>query len=179
MPILGIIASSKLGATSSYESIASVTVGAGGSSTIDFTSIPSSYNHLQIRGIGTTTSSPSQLIRFNSDSGSNYSHHYLAGDGASPSAGGGANADSIFINYGSTTSGTFSPSITDIIDYADTSKYKTTKSLSGYDANGSGLILMYSGNWRNTAAITSITIFTPGGDFRQYSTFALYGIKGA
>jgi hypothetical protein len=54
MPILGIIASAITGnlVTTSYESIATVTVGGGGAATVAFTSIPATYTHLQIRGIG-------------------------------------------------------------------------------------------------------------------------------
>ena len=73
--------------TNSYESIATVTVGAGGSSSISFSSIPSTYKHLQIRSINLSSSTDNNiLMRFNSDSGANYSRHYVYGDGASVGA---------------------------------------------------------------------------------------------
>jgi hypothetical protein len=77
---------------------------------------------------------------------------------------------------GANVFGTF---IIDILDYANTSKYKTQRGLGGADLNGSGYISFNSGNWRNTNAITSISL-TPlyGSQFAQYSSFALYGIKG-
>ena len=55
MPILGVIDSAKTGNLSSYESIQTITVGSGGASTIVFSSIPSTYAHLQIRALNITT----------------------------------------------------------------------------------------------------------------------------
>ena len=78
----------------------------------------------------------------------------------------------------SNTSGIFSGGVIDILDYANTNKYKTSRGLSGYDANGSGLLYLASGLWMNTAAITSIEITDALGNFATNSTFALYGIKG-
>jgi hypothetical protein len=60
MPILGIIASSKLtAAVGDFESIATVTVGGGGAATVEFTSIPATYTHLQLRYIAQKTSNGS------------------------------------------------------------------------------------------------------------------------
>ena len=187
MPILGIYASSMqpaLNATS-YESIATVTVGAGGSSSISFTSIPSTYKHLQIRGIGRTARSNADdnaYIRFNSDTGNNYAWHSLYGTGS------GVTAYAVSsTNYGqilatsaaSTTASVFNGSVIDILDYANTSKYKTVRALSGFDANGSGIIYFNSALWQNTNAITQIDLAgITGSNWAQYSSFALYGIKG-
>jgi hypothetical protein len=77
------------------------------------------------------------------------------------------------------TSGMFGISVNDILDYSNTNKFKTHRCLCGHDQNGSGFIFMFSGNWRSTAAITSITIY-PGDfttTFAANSSFALYGIK--
>ena len=164
--------------TNSYESIATVTVGSGGSATVVFSSIPNTYSHLQIRGINLTngTDGADLGIRFNGDSGSNYSLHLLAGNGSSAFAGSAANT-----SYGliGTQAGTSYPvnSVTDILDYANTNKAKTVRSLSGADENGSGRVGLYSGAWYSTGAITSITLLTQTGSFNQYSTFALYGVK--
>jgi hypothetical protein len=74
----------------------------------------------------------------------------------------------------------FGANIIDILDYANTNKYKTTRTLSGGDNNGSGFVQFMSGNWRNTNAVTSIDIFQVDGDtIAEYSQFALYGIKGS
>jgi hypothetical protein len=52
--ILGIIASSRLAAVGDYESIATVSVGGGGAADVEFTSIPGTYTHLQIRALSIT-----------------------------------------------------------------------------------------------------------------------------
>jgi len=172
--------------TSDYESIQTVTVGSGGSSSISFTSIPSTYKHLQIRLLGridrTGESSDFFTVRFNGDTASNYSWHALEGSGAANYSESGAstnlprNGD-----IAATTAGTgiFGAGVVDILEYANTNIYKTVRSLAGNDRNGSGWIWFGSSNWRSTAAITSINILpTIGTSFQEYSSFALYGIKG-
>ena len=177
----------------SFESIATVTVGAGGASSINFTSIPSTYKHLQIRGLarenigGGTTGVP-LLVSFNGDTGNNYTYHRLIGDGSTASAGGGATGSfgGCFINYASVgssvTASVFGASIMDIADYASTTKNKTFRAIAGAEANTgttSFALTLMSSLWTNTAAITSISITDYNArDFAQNSTFALYGIKG-
>jgi len=68
--------------------------------------------------------------------------------------------------------------VIDVLEYGNTNTYKTLRGLGGEDANGSGYISLNSGNWRSTAAITAIKIYPDTGNFKQYSSFALYGIKG-
>lgn len=160
-----------------YESIATVTVGAGGSSTITFNSIPSTYTHLQIRAISKGDGSTANAtFQFNSDTGSNYSWHILYGNGSSALAAGGANATFIYLGTQSATANTFSTEIIDILDYANTNKYKTVRCLTGYENNSAGEVGVFSGSWRSTSAVSSI-VFSLGTNFRQYSSFALYGIK--
>jgi hypothetical protein len=174
-----------LQSTNSYESISTVTVGSGGTPTISFSSIPSTYKHLQIRGIAKylNTAGGSLRMQFNSDTGSNYAYHYISGDGASPSADAGTSSNFINVNIGQQDTAQFSTSVIDILDYANTSKYKISRILSGLDKNGSGSIQFNSGAWFSTFAITSITLTpqsntTPTNQFEQHSSFALYGIKG-
>jgi len=169
--------------TNSYESIQTVTVGAGGSSSISFTSIPSTYKHLQIRAFCKSTTTGSNVTsiygQFNSDTSSNYARHFINGSGSAAGANGSASQTSMFFGTGiETTPNVFAANIIDILDYANTNKYKTTRSSSGVDANGSGFVQFMSGLWINTAAITSITILPNADNFAQYSHFALYGIKG-
>lgn len=167
-----------------YESIATVTVGGGGASSISFTSIPSTYKHLQVRVFARGSSSDTYFSTiFNSDTATNYSWHQLFGDGASAGAGAGASATSMVgVQFTNNTS-IFDAGIIDVLDYASTNKAKTVRSLSGYDANGSGKVLFRSGAWyKNTAsvydAITSMTLTPAAGTISEYSSFALYGIKG-
>jgi hypothetical protein len=184
--ILGILAQSAGAvATNSYESIATVTVGSGGSSDITFTSIPSTYKHLQIRIMArsnkTGTTNDYLNMNFNSDTGANYSLHQLLGDGTSASANSGTSQNSIFVSRIATADASasmFGGIVIDILDYANTSKYKTSRSLGGTDQNGSGRIYFNSGLWMNTAAISTIVIDAEGASsFVQHSQFALYGIK--
>jgi hypothetical protein len=182
-PILGIYASQISGHLlpfGAYDSIATTTVGAGGTSTITFSSIPSTYTHLQIRAIARDSATGSAKVTFNSDTASNYSAHALYGEGTTAAA---ASLLTTYIpiqrsGFIAIATNTFSGIVMDILDYANTNKYKTTRSLAGWDANGTGYINFESGSWRNTAAITSITITSNGTAYQQYSSFALYGIKG-
>lgn len=170
-----------------YDALATVTVPSGGTAaSITFAGIPAGYKHLQIRAIAraSTGAANNAYITLNGDTAANYSHHQIYGDGASTGAGGVANQSASGVPMFNFTNSTYAANlfgvgVMDILDYANTSKYKTVKLLTGNDVNGSGgYIIMRSAGWRNTAAITSIT-FTPdgGSSFDQYSSFALYGVK--
>lgn len=186
-PILGIIASANQGqfiSTTSYESIATTTVGAGGASSVEFTSIPSTYTHLQIRAISRVTGATANenlTLQFNSDTGGNYNSHYLYGTGSAAVGGAEIGSQTTAIvgrsSGANLASGIFGVSVIDILDYANTNKFTANRSLCGVDQNGSGIILFESSLWRNTAAVTSIKLL-PESNFAQYSSFALYGIKG-
>jgi len=168
----------------SYDALASITVPSGGLSSITFAGIPTGYSHLQIRGIARssyTPSNPAMRFQFNGDTGTNYVDHSLYGTGSSANA-----ANETSINYATLGRGAydglsaniFNASVIDILDYANTNKYKTARSLSGYDSNSSdGQIQLYSGLWMSASAINSITIYFNVGNVNQYSTFALYGVK--
>lgn len=171
--------------TTAYESIATVTVGAGGSSTITFSSIPSTYTHLQIRILQRSSGSGSNFsdkLQFNGNTtSSDYREHGLYGNGSSAAA---LTTQQWYIAQGAipasgNSAGIFGVAIIDILDYANTNKYKTVRALSGFDANGSGHIMIDSMLWMKTDAISSITMEAYTTDLTQYSSFALYGIKGA
>ena len=189
-PILGIFASQISGHLgpiyneSDYESIATVTVGSGGSASISFSSIPSTYKHLQLRLFaGTNRAAPISRdtfkVQFNGDTAANYSYHEINGDGASVAVSG--NASTTFIVAGTAGGGGFfGAAILDILEYKNTNTYKTIRSLSGVSDNtgGYGLVDFRSGNWRSTSAITSLTLsVSVGTAFTEYSQAALYGIK--
>ena len=189
MIIPGIIASSMLGVVpGDYESIATAT-GSGSSSTITFSSIPSTYKHLQLRYIGrddrSGVTTDAFLCRFNGDTGSNYlEYHLLQGDGATASAAasGVSNTNILLgsIPAASALSNTVGVGVVDILDYASTNKNKTTRNLMGFDYNGSGTIRLISGLWINSStAISSITLTTgTSSNWTGVTQFALYGIKG-
>lgn len=188
---LGLIGSF-YGAVGDFESIATVSVGAGGTATITFSSIPSTYTHLQIRAIHKDelagTGRSWCTIALNSDTTTtNYAAHSLSGDGASAAASGYDSASGSgrysFLNPHKDNaggSGAYGVLVMDILDYANTNKYKTVRTLNGWDGNGSGDVALSSNLWMNTAAVTTVAISnsTGGGDQAEYSHFALYGIKG-
>ena len=182
----GIYASQITGhlSTNSFESIQTVTVGSGGQSSISFSSIPSTYKHLQLRAFANITTADAALLQFNSDTSSSYNGHRLYGNGSAAGAGaqgGGSSVTNIAIPATAgfpSASSTFGISIIDILDYTNTNKYKTVRGLSGWDGNGSGYVDFGSGLWRNTSAVSSITYSAASGSFVQYSSFALYGVKG-
>jgi hypothetical protein len=186
--IVSILDSGVAAATSAYESIATVTVGGGGVSSVEFTSIPSTYTHLQLRILSrspysATVEFDSLTLRVNGDTGSNYSFHGLRGNGSTASAD--ANSSIAFTKLAEQVDDAYSASIftgvvIDLLDYANTSKYKTFRSLGGADTNGAGSVALYSGLWQSTSAVTSLKFFSGTGlarGFNQYSSFALYGIK--
>lgn len=169
--------------TNSWESISTVTVGGAGASSITFNPVPSDYKHLQIRAIGRMTASAaldSLWAQFNSDttSGNYYAHGiYATGSTTGAYADSGAFAQIGILSASTGTSLAYGTFIMDILDYQNTNKYKTTRTLSGADLNGDGQLRFVSGLWKNTNAISSITI-AGNSNFGQYSSFALYGIKG-
>lgn len=205
MPILGIIASSKLTSVpGDFESIATVN-GTGSNATIVFNSIPSTYKHLQIHALfkGTAASTNTQgmlVMQFNSDTGSNtnYSSFQVVGQGAGASQvqvmtrtglSGMFNDSSMYYQSlcsATNTGSAMATAIIDINDYANTSYNKNAGFLFGKEIgnnDGNSRCMLASGAWASTAAITSIT-FTiydesmVATNFTSTSQFALYGIKG-
>ena len=186
MPIMGTIASPAKNflwaPAGAYDSISSVTLDATAAS-ITFSGIPATYTHLQIRGIARDGTGNSILMTLNSDTGANYARHRLTGNGTVAGAVGTASINNMplfgLIGVGSSAS-TFAAFVLDLLDYANTNKYKTIRNLSGLDQNGSGGVEFMSGLWQSTSAVSTITLTNAGAiNFTQYSQFALYGIKGA
>ncbi len=188
-PILGTIASStRQGFSSnSYESIQTVTVGSSGASVIEFSSIPNTYAHLEIRGVGriaTTSASTMNIgVQFNGN-GSNYSWHWVYSTGATPLIVAGAGNDTtsfvLRLPMDNTQSNTYGPIKMSILDYANTNKNKTMRCISGAALDGVVDVVWYtSGAWYNTSAISSIQLSPQSGNFKERTTLALYGIKAA
>ena len=154
---------------------------------IEFTSIPQTYQHLQCRILmrlssGTNTGNVSLYGRFNSDSGSNYNDHYLYGGNGTVAAGSDLSQTGTWFGEAagnSVGSNVFAASIVDVLDYASTSKYKTIRSLEGMDQNSAqSYVYLVSSLWRSTSAITSLQIVPSGSQtIAQYSTASLFGIK--
>lgn len=169
-----------------FESIATVSVGSGGASSIEFTSIPSGYQHLQVRCVvrGATSDTLTDMrVRAgnaSADTGSNYSNHLLYGNGSGAFAAGYSSQAHMWL--GTTTAATatasvFGTFVIDLLDYASTSKNKTFRAFGGRDVNGSGVAFVSSGSWLSTSAIDVVRLYPDVGDWAQHSTAALYGIK--
>ena len=172
-----------------FESIATVTVGTA-AATVEFTSIPATYTHLQIRASlqSTRATYPIDKLfwRFNSDTGSNYSSHQFISnhetvesltDNTTSISG------SDLISTSAYESGlVFGSLILDILDYTNTNKFKTCLAIAGTDSNGlvsgfRGRQGFVSGNYRSSSAITSVTFRAESGNIDVDSKFALYGVK--
>jgi hypothetical protein len=146
----------------------------------------SAYKHLQVRIAARSDRASSVAnigIRFNSDSGSNYATHLLEGTGTAVSTGArtGDSATGRFKIPGNTaTANSFGASVIDILDFASSSKNTTTRHLAGMHETSASQyqIILSSGLWVNTAAVTSVFFYElNGNNFVSGSRFSLYGIK--
>jgi hypothetical protein len=163
--------------------IASVTVGSGGASSIDFTSIPSTYTDLCVKlSLRSNNTSVGVFVRFNGNS-ANYSSRRLYGDGATTYSDTHGSSTEIAVvageNISTFTSNTFSSMDFYIPNYAG-SNNKSASSDSVTENNATTAWAAIGANlWSNTAAITSIAFTPAAGSFVQYSTATLYGIKNS
>jgi hypothetical protein len=162
--------------------IASATVGSGGASSINFTSIPGTYTDLCIKVSARSTRNfgwDALRLRFNGSS-TGYSDRVLAGNGSSPFAFTNAVTNYIFsgdINDAGTTSNTFSVTELYIPNYASSNnKSISTDSAEENNATTAQANLI-SAFWTNTSAITSIELTCNAGNFVENSTAVLYGIS--
>jgi hypothetical protein len=159
-------------------------------SSVTFSDIPSNYTHLQIRGISRASTSGERnnmfYLTYNGDTAANYSWHSSNGNGTT--AYGEGNSSQSIARTGMSTGATAAANnmgavIIDILDYSNTSKFKTLRALTGFDNNGAGETYFNSTNWRSLSAVTSITLTASqangASSFISPSTFALYGIKVA
>lgn len=162
-----------------YFSISTVTLGST-SATVTFSSIPSTYKHLQLRCFYSNTSGDVDKIQFNGDTAGNYAVNRFTAMGNSPGAQSLTSQTGIYIDRYSSDGTNYAnmktQAIIDIHDYASTNKYKTMRSTYGHVNAGGGYAGVNGGLWNNTAAISSIEFSTAGGPFTAGSIFALYGI---
>lgn len=165
-----------------YEPIATTTLSSEASS-ITFSSISSAYTDLRLVFVGiraaATNSAP--LVRFNSDSATNYSMTAIWGDGISATSYRESNATGIPLVYFDALVSTTVPKLgtLDIFSYRSAA-FKTALNVEASDRNGSGRTVSAVGLWRSTSAITSLTI--TDGSARNMgvgTTATLYGILKA
>jgi hypothetical protein len=154
---------------------------------VTFSDIPQNYEHLQIRVLARTNRASAQgdyiKLNFNSDTAANYAGHELSGWNGSALSAANTSVGAAFVNRfaaANQEANAFGAGIIDILDYANTGKYTTVRSVAGWADTTAGNPHFNSALWQNTSAITSIAIIAGGGTLiNQYSHFALYGIKRA
>ena len=161
-----------MAAGATYVSIASNTLSSSAAS-VTFSSIPGTYTDLVVVVAGTFTTGSTNNVnfQFNGDTASNYSFLRLLGSGSAASS---YRVSDVQIDIGLLSSTAQSNTVANIQNYSNTTTYKT--------AIGRGDTSEYAqaslGAWRNTAAITSVTILSAA-TFASGSTFSLYGIAAA
>lgn len=170
-------------ATSAYDSLGSVLLSATTAS-VTFSSIPQTYTHLELRWTyrmtGYSAESSQAYLFFNGVRNGQYALHYLFGNGSTAGASASTSLSETYIRLGTgptALANNFGAGVTSILDYTNTSKNKTMRTLGGYDNNGSGQINLTSGLIPVTAALSSFVITPQDGSFAQHSQFSLYGIK--
>jgi hypothetical protein len=178
---LGFLAASGVSA-GSFDLLETQVLGSATSS-VTFSSLSSysSYQHLQVRATLRSTRAATGevfVMQFNGDGASNYSWHLLEGTGSTVLSDAGTSASSMRCGVGFGSSGTanaFGAAVIDILDAYETTKNKQIRSLTGL-----GSIDLLSGSWRNTNALSSISLLPAfGGNLAIGSRFSLYGIKAA
>lgn len=187
--IVALLESGAGGGGGAYESIATVTT-SGGVSQVNFNSIPSTYQHLQLRIFAQQNGVGWNFYNNNDTTSGNYATHYLEsyanGSGVLTVVAGGATSNAAFMNNSSFTDKSNFPSawgtiIIDIHNYGSTTQYKTMRYYGAWDANSSAAysscVSLGSQLWKNTNAITDLR--WTGSGITNGSVFSLYGIKGA
>lgn len=182
MPIpLGILAVAGASAPAEPFALISSTVLGSNATTISFSGIPQTYNHLQLRCLFRNSAAQFQVepwMQFNG-SATGYAKHELSGVQSTVAGSNPQSAQTRInlpgANAANDTANVFSFYVIDILDYKDTSKVKTVKSWTGASGATSQGIWLHSGLWENTSAISSILFDFDNGDFLANSKISLYG----
>jgi hypothetical protein len=191
MPIpLGVLAVAGAGAAggaSSFDLLETVVTAGTTTADITFSSLNtySDYKHLQIRYTvkfnSGTTGTTAMNVQLNADTAANYSRHFLQGTGASVNSVGSANTSNIQLFDAATRpseTDNYGAGVIDILDFSSSNKNTTIRALHGALTPSESYIYLSSGVWRNTAAVTSIKLFSVSGfNYSANCRFSLYGIK--
>jgi hypothetical protein len=160
---------------STYEPIATTTVSGSSTTTITFSSIPSTYTDLVLIADATaSTSGQGMNLYLNGDAGTNYSSTRLYSNGSTVTSDRQSNGN--FINFAIGGFNNGQAVIAQIMDYKNTT---TNKTMLLRQTNPTAFVGALVGLWRSTAAITTVEIIIAGGNYVAGSTFTLYGIKAA
>lgn len=163
--------------TGTYTQIASNTVGTATPS-ITFSAIPGTYTDLVIVsnfGSSTTTQTIETRVNGETSASTNYSWTWVFGSGTTATSTRGSNDNRIPVGQiGTSVTTTDNNSIFHFMDYANTTTNKNV--LGRFNTPERGVVVV-TGMFRSTTAISSISIFTQAGNFNVGSTFTLYGIE--
>jgi len=164
-----------------YEAIAATTLSSTTSS-ITFSTIPTTYEHLQIRfyalNSGATTGVYVRL-RINGDTATNYVQQFTYGNGGTAFSNASTGLSFFEVGFipGTTAANMAGVSVIDFVDYLNTNKYKVSRSIFGQDRNGAGACFFANGLWLSTAAINQIQLYPETNSFAAGTVAALYGLK--
>ena len=166
-----------MAAGSTYTPLATTTLGSA-VSTVTFSSIASTYTDLVIVAQLTTAAPTNMRIRFNGDTTANYSNTTISGNGSTATSVRETGNTAALLDWNAyPTSTTIATLIINIMNYANTTTYKTFINRAN---NASGGAEANVGLWRSTSAINEVQIRTSsGGNIAIGSTFTLYGIAAA
>lgn len=156
------------------------TISGSSTSSISFNNIPQNFQDLIVVGNFRNDSASGQGLNIYPNNTSTNSNTSLRGDGSTASSN--RNSSIAIQNYMFTTTlgtGVFESTIIHILNYANTSTFKTFLSRRAADNNGSGVTELGVGTARITASITSLVIAAPSGNYTAGSTFSLYGVKAS
>jgi hypothetical protein len=162
-----------------FVKISTVTVGSGGAANITFSSIPQTYTDLKIVLSARNTANDNACTVLFNGSSSDFTNKILFGNGSSPASNTPNTNYLCYLNFSTETASVFANSEAYIPNYTS-SNFKSYSSDSAQENNSTtSYQILLAGLWSNTAAITSITLDPSSGDFAEYSTATLYGIKSS
>jgi hypothetical protein len=158
-----------------------VTVGSGGAASISFTSIPATFTDLKVvmsaRSDKSTGNAADVVVQFNSTA-TTYTHITVYGDGASA-------ASNTPVYIGSISQSTNTASTFGSLDFylpnytSSNQKSYSTDAVQENNVSSPVYAFLSAGLWNGTAAINTIAFSLVSGNFVQYSTAYLYGVKSS
>ena len=154
--------------TPTYTALATKTL-TGTASSVTFSSIPATYRDLVLVCDYTGSTTAFVILRYNGDTGANYSRVTMIGN-----SGGAQSLTATNITVGAMYSANRNTTVFQVLDYSATDKHKSSVQR---DSNaGQSEVVASAARWANTAAINSISLTPASGTLSSGSTFSLYGI---
>ncbi len=179
---------------SSYESIQTVYLSDANASTVDFTNIPQTFTHLELRFSAASDRTNNFLddvqVRFGNgsiDTGGNYNYRTFGFEGIGGGAfrtqttgGAGFMQSGLCVGGSQSTDHQNGIGILTIPNYTSTNVFKSLYGPTGFSTNSgsqTNRFGLFQGGWASTNAITHIRLTLANSNWLRYSHFALYGLK--